>query len=153
MSDLTWAEAELLQSISAEISSGDITVTHDTDAILAALDATFPFPDNRLDWSKVPGAIADGGPTTPHAPGDFVGFLSSLSTQLKLSGRVAVIGDNQINFAVLGELANVLRVLARITEFPQHTYIYPYPNVTWCASKTFENDFYFGFAPIQGTGQ
>jgi hypothetical protein len=147
MTTPTWAERELLSSLKPELDAGLISVVHDVGDILSALDSRFPFAGNRLDWSHVPDAVVADGPDTAEPSLGFQRFVRAQAAREGISGDVVVVGDNQVRFVVGGEISVVLGVLPRIIAFPQHTYIYPFPEVTWCANRTFEGDFYFGFAP------
>ncbi|KJV36397.1 hypothetical protein [Luteibacter yeojuensis] len=147
MAGPTWAEAELRRSLNDAVASGRLAVSGDFDAFAQALANVFPFPKGRLDWCRVPGA------EVVQAKGDvaaaFVAFLRKAVGHVDAAQQVVVLGDNQVRFAVLGPIDAILAALPTITAFPQHTYVFPYPGVAWCASLTSEHDMCFGCAPAR----
>ncbi len=64
----------------------------------------FPFPSNRLDWDRVPGAIREGDAGIRDASELFVAFMKRLIAEEYLAGTVFVIGDGPVDLAVSGDV-------------------------------------------------
>ena len=137
----------LVDSLKVPLSAGILSITKGVDHLLVALEAAFPFPRNRLDWDSVPGAIREGEVGLPDGSQMFVAFMRRLIDEQHLNGTVFVLGDGLMDLAVSGKVRDVTDYLLPITDAPQHTYVFPFPNVTWCASLSFEGWMDFGYAP------
>jgi hypothetical protein len=136
----------LLQHLDVPLRDGRIAVTADVDGLLIALEMAFPFPRNRLDWDRVPGAIREGDAGIRNASERFVEFMKRLIAEEHLAGTVFVIGDGPVDLAVSGDVRDIVNYLPQLTEAPQHTYVFPFPKVAWCASLSFEGWMDFGYA-------
>lgn len=140
-------EKELIVSLDAAINTEALRIVDDASPYLLALEAAFPFTSNRLDWRRVRDAIEGGELGLPDAANVFTKFIGSSVSASDMDEVVAVVGDGPIAFAVTGTLRDVMPHMPHIVDFPQHSYVFPYPHATWCASLTFEGWMYFGHSP------
>jgi hypothetical protein len=106
----------------------------------------FPTGLNRIDWSRVAGALAVHCPNPAPSAADIIEFLN------RVIGWTGVGPAEQV--VLLGDSADValwltVPVLQAHTEVllaaPQHYYLLPW-DAAWCFNYTFEGDMYFGWA-------
>ncbi|KJV36400.1 hypothetical protein [Luteibacter yeojuensis] len=146
---MTWAEVNLLEALSAYIAMGRVRTTRDVEGFFSALQSAFPFGGNRIAWEEVPGASIISAPAGLDPSEAFVHFVRNTLAGEDIGGELVAIGDNQVNFAILGRFDDLLEVMPLITGFPQHTYVFPFPSLDWCANLTFEDVMCFGRAPAR----
>lgn len=151
---MTPEDQELLEALSTPLEHGLLTVAEEPTPLLLALEQAFPFEANRLAWWLVPGAVAETAPHIQGAPKTwaadaraFAGFLERIAGAHGLAGNVAVLGDGFVEVAVLGELVDVISHIPIIASFPQHTYVFPFPVVSWAAGLSMEGEMHFAHAP------
>ena len=76
--------------------------------------------------------------------------MAGLVAQRGLSGTVAAIGDGVGDLAVYGDVSDVVAHLSDIANFPQHTYLFPYPTAIWCAGLMMEGYIEHGYSSVTG---
>ncbi|UPG93765.1 hypothetical protein [Luteibacter aegosomatissinici] len=142
-------EDEVLASLQDYLESGRLAVMGKADPVFEALGAAFPVPINRIAFWDIPGHMKGGGDRGPDVQQAFAAFVRGIVQRDGLGGEIVAIGDNFVNVAIRGNIEDVLEAMPMIAAFPQHTYLCPFPNPSWCASLTFEGDFYFAYAPTE----
>lgn len=151
---------DLLTKLDEPLRLGLLSVNTELGPLLDALEGAFPFPGNRLEWTLVPNTVTEMVGGAPFASSDiaksakaFAAFVEKMTAQHLLTGGVVVLGDGFVDLAVCGEVSDVAKYLPAIANYPQHTYVFPYPVVSWCASLMMEGYIDFAFAPskaVQG---
>jgi hypothetical protein len=146
-------DKDLLAALAEPLRGGLLTADADLDNYLSALEGSFPFPGNRLEWTMVPNVVTEMV-STPHASTSisgsaeaFAAFLGKMVVQHGLAGSVVALGDGFVDLAICGDVRYVVTYLPAIANYPQHTYVFPYPDVTWCASLMMEGYMDFAFSP------
>jgi hypothetical protein len=150
-------DRDLLAKLDEPLRQGSLSVNAELGPLLKALEGAFPFPGNRLEWTLVPNTVTEMVGSTPDGSSDiaesakaFAVFIESMTAQHRLAGTVVVLGDGFVDLAVCGEVSDVTKYLPVIANYPQHTYVFPYPVVSWCASLMMEGYMDFAFAPSRG---
>lgn len=137
---------ELLADLDPAILSGEVAVEPSSDQYLARLQATFPVMGSKVAWSKVPGALEETASPDAYVE-DCLRFYDRVRTGYALHGACVVMGDSQVEFALLTTVERLRGHLHRILAISQHHYIVS-AEFTWCIAFTMEGDMAFGFAPV-----
>lgn len=148
-------DRDLLAKLDEPLRLGLLSVNAELGPLLKALEGAFPFPGNRLEWTLVPDTVTEMVGSIPDGSGDisetakaFGSFVERMTAQHRLTGKVVVLGDGFVDVAICGEVTDVTRYLPAIADYPQHTYVFPYPVVSWCASLMMEGYMDFAFSPF-----
>jgi len=151
---MTPEDQELLEALATPLERGLLTIAEEPTPFLLALEQAFPFEVNRLAWWLVPSAVAE---TAPHIPGSpktwaadaraFAGFLDRITGAHGLTGNIAVLGDGFVEVVVLGDVVDIISHIPTIANFPQHTYVFPFPVLSWAAGLSMEGEMHFAYTP------
>jgi hypothetical protein len=154
---INWSNQELLDALEKPLREGRLSVSDELSPFMLALEASFRIRSYRVDWSTslryqvedVP-AEPDGRSTYTFCASTFVDFMSRLVAEQGLCGTVVAMGDGAGDLAVYGDVADIVGHLSVIANFPQHTYVFPYPVAVWCAGLLMEGYMEFGYSSVTG---
>jgi hypothetical protein len=148
---------DLLDALERPLREGRLSVSDDLSPFMLALEASFPVRSYRIDWSTSLRHVVwdvppepDGRRTQAFEASTFATLMAGLVAERGLSGTVVALGDGFVDLAVIGDVADVVAHLSDIANFPQHTYLFPYPTAIWCAGLMMEGYIEFGYSSVTG---
>jgi len=147
MSDIETLEQSYLRSLDHPINNGDLIVLRNYDALLDALEASFPFCGNTIAWSEVPGTVSVGEFGKRPSRDELRSWFGGAIEAYGLKGMACVVGDGPVELGLVGAIDAIFANIYELADLPQHTYIFSYPGMMWGACISFEGRMYFGFSP------
>lgn len=141
---------EILAELSDYLSADRMKRVDDGGRYAQAISKAFPTGINRIDWSKVPGAISTSITTgkVPEARRQQLQqFLRDalLSVGVGESETIIWVGDST-EFVLEMSVATLSESIGILCSYPQHAYVIP-SDARWCLNYTIEGEIYFGCAP------
>jgi hypothetical protein len=150
------ADQELLADVAAWVSRGEVVVENGSGAYFSAIERVFPIGVDRVDWTRVRGALSHdvmprGLPEYPyayrlemlaHAKPVLVDWFAANS--IRDCDDVVAVGDNS-HLALHMRIATLLECYPALFCTFQHYYVVP-AGVEWCLTYTLEETLYFGWA-------
>lgn len=126
--------------------AGRIVLDPTSDQFFTRLARNFPANGSKIYWSRIPGAI--GTVLDEDGISGALGFTSAIRRRHALAGPAEYAGDSLTEFVIRGDLDDLIGLLPKLLEIPQHHYVAA-ANGTWCFCFSMEGDADFGFAPSQ----
>jgi hypothetical protein len=136
-------EEDIRQALKNELDSGYLTEVGPAEDIFGLLTKAYPLNGSKIDWKHVPDAIEWTAGDNSKQYIRFATFFGEMCSRFGLTGPVFYVGDSATDFALVGSVETMRRVLPVLIEVPQHHYFVG-PNGFWCICLTMEGHMDFG---------
>jgi hypothetical protein len=138
-------ESEIRDHFKRLFDSGELRSIGGSLEIFQKIAGVYPVVGSKIDWNRVPRSVGCAESRDDFQIERFVGFFNEVIAKFSLSGGVIYVGDGLTDFALIGDISVIQKILPKLIEIPQHHYIVDY-GCSWCICLTMEGDMDFGFA-------
>jgi hypothetical protein len=144
--DKNYYEEELRKELGDAIGPQRLAEVSDSAPYFERVAGIYPFVGSKIDWESLPNYVEEEERDIDLRMSKNIEFFSRVISQNDITEDIIYICDGNINFALVGSLAEFSRVLSKILEFPQHHYFIS-AKYEWCMCFSMEGYMSFGFRP------